>query len=258
MMKTIQSMALLLGALTLGACDKTAVQTIDGPLSSAKVKFFNFGINAPGVNFYANDNKVTAITSATGVESVNGVAYGSAGNGGFYSAVDPGAYTFTGRIAATVDKDVVVARIPGTIAADKSYSVYMSGFYDATAKTVEGFVVEDVYPATIDFTQAYVRFVNASPNAQPMQMFATNTTTLTEAPVGAAVAYKAAGAFTAVPSGVYNLNARVTGSATNLFARASVSFLAGRVYTITGRGDATVSTTGTATNRAFLDNTLNR
>jgi hypothetical protein len=30
------------------------------------------------------------------------------------------------------------------------------------------------------------------------------------------------------------------------------------VYTITLRGDMTVSSTGTATNRPFLDNTLNR
>ena len=163
-----------------------------------------------------------------------------------------------GRIAAATDKDLVISRITGTIAADKAYSVYMSGLYDATAKTVDGFVVEDVVPANFDYTQALVRFVNASHNSQPMTLFATNTVTSTESPVGAAVAYKAAGAFTALPAGVYNLGGRVAGSATNVFARASVSFVAGRVYTITARGDATVATTGTAVNRAFLDNTLNR
>ena len=42
--------------------------------------------------------------------------------------------------------------------------------------------------------------------------------------------------FTAVPAGVYNLGARPAGTATNVFARAAVSFVAGRVYTITGRG----------------------
>lgn len=258
MMKYTKTMALLLGALTLGACDKNAVQEIAAPTSGAKVKFFNFGINAPGVNFYANDAKVTAITSATGVESTNGVTYGNAGNGAFYSDLSAGSYTFTGKIAATTDKDLAVARIPGTLENGKAYSVYMSGFYDATAKSVEGFVITDDYPATFDYTQALVRFVNASPNSSPMTMYVTNTVTSTESAVGAAVAYKSAGAFTPVPSGVYNLNTRVAGSATNVFARTNVSFVAGRVYTITARGDATVSTTGTATNRAFLDNTLNR
>ncbi len=258
MMNTYKTMALLLGALTLGACDKNAVQDITEPATGSRVKFFNFGINAPAVNFYANDAKVTAITSATGVESTNGVAFGSVGNGGFYSAITPGSYTFTGKIAAATDKDLVVSRVTGTIAADKAYSVYLSGFYDATAKTVEGFVVEDAVPAAFDYTQALVRFVNASPNAAAVTLYATNTTTSTEVPVGAAVAYKAAGTFTALPAGVYNLNARVAGSNTNTFARTAVSFVAGRVYTITARGDATVATTGTATNRAFLDNTLNR
>jgi FAD/FMN-containing dehydrogenase len=48
------------------------------------------------------------------------------------------------------------------------------------------------------------------------------------------------------------------GVATPVFARTAVSFLAGRVYTITARGDATIATTGTAVNRAFLDNSVNR
>ncbi len=257
-MTSYKTMALLLGALTLGACDKNAVQDIAAPVTGAKVKFFNFGINAPGVNFYANDAKVTAISSTTGVESTSGVTYGNAGNGAFYSEVPAGAYTFTGKIAATTDKDLAVSRITGTVEAGKAYSVIMSGFYDATAKSVEGFVVPDDYSGTIDYTQAYVRFVNASPNSSPMTLYATNTTTNVEQAVGSAVSYKQAGAFVPVPFGIYNLNTRVAGSATNVFQRTAVSFISGRVYTITGRGDVTLSTTGTATNRPFLDNTLNR
>lgn len=264
MMKTIRSIAALraalLGAVLLTACDKNAVQIEDitSPVTASRVKFFNFGINAPSVNFYANDAKVTAISSTTGVESTNGVAYGSVGLGGFYSELPGGQYSFTGRIAATVDKDLVVATVPGTLENGKAYSVYLSGFYNTTAKSVEGFIIEDAYPAAFDYAKAYVRFVNASPNSQPMALVISNTVTLTDSPIGAAVPYKSGTAFVAVDGGVYNLSGRIGTSTTTTVPRTNVSFLAGRVYTITLRGDMTISATGTATNRPFLDNTLNR
>jgi hypothetical protein len=258
-MKPFRTFSALLGALVLASCsfEKNAVQDITGPIASARIKFFHFGVNAPGVNFYAGNAKVTAITSATGVESTTGVVYGGVGNGGFYSAVDPGQYVLTGKIAATVDKDLAVSPVTATIADGKAYSYFMSGIYNTSAKTVEGFVVEDAFPAAIDFTQAYVRFVNAISNSAPMTLFARNTTTTTEVPVGGLVAYKAGGAFTALPAGVYDLNTRESGATANKITRTAVSFVAGRVYTIGARGDITVVST-TATNRPFLDNTANR
>lgn len=256
-MTAFRSIAVLLSAALLASCDKNAVQDITGPLASARVKFFHFGVGAPGVNFYANDTKVTAISSATGTESTTGTNYGGVGAGGLYSAVEPGQYTFRGRIAAATDKDLAIATVTATIDDGKSYSVYLSGFYDATAKTVDGFLVEDPYPATIDWTQAYVRFVHAIANANPMTLYAKNTTSGTEVALGAAVAYKGAGAFTALPAGAYDLGARYAGVSTNAVSRTGVTFAAGRVYTIGARGDITV-TSSSATNRPFLDNTANR
>jgi len=256
-MNRYRAISLLVCAALLAGCDKNAVQDITGPLPSARVKFFHFGVNAPAVYFYANDAKITAITSASGVESTTGSVYGSTVAGGFYSAIAPGQYTLSGKIAATTDKDLAISKVTTTIADGKSYSFYMSGFYDATAKSVEGFVVEDPYPAAIDFSQAYVRFVNAISNSNPMTLYAKNTTTAVEVPVGAAIAYKGAGAFIAVPNGVYDLNTRLAGSATNAITRTAVSFSGGRVYTIGARGDMTVTST-TATNRPILDNTANR
>jgi microcystin-dependent protein len=172
-MKPFRTFSALLGALVLASCsfEKNAVQDITGPIASARIKFFHFGVNAPGVNFYAGNAKVTAITSATGVESTTGVVYGGVGSGGFYSAVDPGQYVLTGKIAATVDKDLAISPVTATITDGKAYSYYMSGFYSTATKTVEGFVVEDAFPAAIDFTQAYVRFVNAISNSNPMTLF---------------------------------------------------------------------------------------
>jgi hypothetical protein len=85
-----------------------------------------------------------------------------------------------------------------------------------------------------------------------MTLYAKNTTTLAEAAIGGSVAYKAAGAFVVVPAGVYDLGARYAGVTTNALSRALVSFVAGRVYTITARGDIATSST------LFLDNTTNR
>lgn len=248
----------LLGAVLLAACDKNAVQIgdITAPVTGARVKFFNFGINAPGVNFYAGDQKITAISSTTGVESTTGTTYGGVGLGGFYSELKAGTYVFNGRIAATVDKDLQVAKINGTVEAGKAYSVYMSGFYDATAKSVEGFMVPDVFPDTFDFTRTYVRFVNASPNSQPMLLsFAAAGV---EAPPFPPMPYKGYSVFAPGTGGVYDLILRTQGSTTVAVTRTGVSFLAGRYYTVTLRGDMTVSSTGTATNRPFLDVTLNR
>ena len=256
-MNNYRSLAALLCVAMFAGCAKNGVQDITGPIASSRIKFFNFGVNAPSVNFYANDTKMTAISSTSGAESVLGVAYGSVGSGGFYSAIAPGQYAFSGRISAAVDKDLSVSKVTGTIADGKSYSFYLSGAYDPTAKTVEGFLVEDPLTATIDFTVAYVRFVNAIPNAAPMTLYAKNTTTLAEVAVGSAVAYKSAGVFTALPNGVYDISTRFAGVETNAISRTAVSFSAGRVYTIGARGDITVTST-TAASRPILDNTANR
>jgi hypothetical protein len=257
-MKRLNYILGLLLITALYSCEKNAVQDITGDPPQARIKFFNFGLGAPGVNFYANDTKMTAISSTTAVESVTGVVYGGVGAGGLYSSIKPGSYVFSGRISALVDKDLPIANITATIAADKDYSFYLSGVYNTTSKTVDGFVIEDAFPAKLDTGVAYVRFVNAIHNSSPMILYAKNTnTTAAEIAVGAAVAYKAGGAFITVPNGVYNLSVRNSGSATNLFTRTSVSFSRGRVYTIGARGDITIVST-TAVNRPFLDNTLNR
>ena len=257
-MNRTRALAALLCVVALSACDENAVQEIAGPEAGARIKFFNFGVNAPGVNFYADGTKMTAISSTTGVESTTGVVYGSVGSGGFYGGIAPGTYTLTGKIAAALDKDLVIATLPGTLENGKAYSYYMSGFYNTTTKASDGFLLEDGFASTIDYSMAYVRFVNAMSNANPMQLIATSTTiaTLVDT-IGGVISYKGAGAFEAVSPGVYNLATRYAATATNAIVRTGVSFVAGRVYTVGARGDITVVST-TATNRPILDNTANR
>jgi hypothetical protein len=247
------SVALLL-TIALAGCsyEKNAVQDITRPPSGAFVRFANFSVGAPNVNFYANNDKLTAVSSVTGTESTLGTAAGACATStvGLYSTIAPGAYDLTGRISATVDKDLPISKVTTTIENGKYYTYYQSGIYNSTTKTSDAFVVQDPIPAAFDYTTAYVRFVNASSTASPMTLYAKDQTTTTETAVGAEVAYKAAGAFTMLPTGVYDLNTRVTGSATNVVTRLGVTFAVGRVYTVTLR-NATATT-------YTLDNTVNR
>ena len=254
------AIAALALAAGLAACDKNAVQQLPlAPVPSARIMFFNYGVNDPQVNFYANETKMTAVSSATGTEATTGVAYGAVGNGGLYSALEPGAYSLTGRIAATIDKDLPIDTFRTTIADGKFYSFYLTGFYNTTAKKADAFIVEDPIPAPVDYTLATVRLVHASPNANPLTLYARlsgDTVTAHWVAVGTAVAYKGAGAFATITPGVYDLGGRFTGATTNKFNVTSVSLSGGHVYSIGARGDTTV-TSSTDAKRPLLSSTTN-
>ena len=257
----------MLCAALLSACGDNAVQKITAALPGSAIRFYNFGVCGttqttttscmPSVNFYANDTKMTAVSSTSGAEATAGTAYGALGNNALYSGIEPGQYTISGRMsAAGADKDAPVSNTPVTLEDGKHYSYYLSGFYNTTAKTVDSFIVEDDLPA-IDLSTTYVRFVNAIANANPMTLYAKNTTTATETAIGAEMAYEGAGAFVSIPGGTYDLSTRYAGSSTNAISRTAVSFVPGKVYTISARGDITITST-TAINRPFLDNNTNQ
>ncbi len=256
-MMKFKSIAVLMGVVALASCEKNAVQDITGATPDAKIRFFNFALNAPSVNFFANGTKVTAVLSTAGTPVSTGVGYGGVASAGLYTGVSTGTTQFSAQISDTSIKNVTVATVSQNIEAGKAYSFYMSGLYNATTRTSDGFIVEDNYPVNYDYTQALVRFVNAIYNSVPMVMYAKNTVTGVETPIGGAIAYKSAGAFVGLPNGVYDLSTRASGSSTNIIVRTAVGFAQGTVYTITARGDITV-TSATATNRPFLDNTTNR
>lgn len=273
-MKRHSFIAALLCAAAVSACgDEALTSIIEPPASNSRIRFFHFGVLAPGVNFYANDTKMSAIATTvcssttpipeacttTGSESTTGLAYSAVSAGGAYSVIAPGQYTLTGRIAAATDKDLPIATVATTIEDGKSYSYYMSGIYNTTTKTSDAFVVEDPLALPPDFGTASVRLVHAISNANPLTLYARDTVTQTEVAVGGEVAYKGAGTFTAIPAGVYNLSARYAGVATNALTRPAITFLGGRVYTISARGDITVppTTTCVAANRTCLDFTAN-
>jgi hypothetical protein len=271
-MTRIRIIPALLGAAVLAACSKDGVTDITGPTAGSFIKFYNFGVNAPSVNFFANDAKVTAISStscsppttppnpactAAGIESTNGTAYGALGNGGLYSSIAPGQYTLAGKISAATDNGLAVATLSSTLADGKYYSFYTSGFYDAGTKKMDSFIIEDAFPADIDFTSSYVRFVNASSNSNPMTLYAKNTVTGDSVAIGSSIAYKSGSAFVKVPGAVYDVTVRYAGSNTSVAVGTGVSFSNGRVYTVSVRGDATVTST-TSANRLLFTANANR
>ena len=263
------SLALLVCIAAVAACDKNGRLEITEPASGAAVKFFNFGVNVPGVIFYANSQKITAIASGlcqppndtttvcrtTGNDSSVGTAYGAAGAGGLYSQVIPGQYTLSGNFALSSANHFAISALSTTLETGKFYSYFISGIYDAGTKKADAFIVEDPIPTISDFSMAYVRFVNAVSNSAPMTLYAKSSVTSTETAIGSTVAYKAAGAFVAVPGAVYDLSTRAAGSSTNIVTRTAVSFVAGHVYTVTARGDMLSTVTAT---KPALDNTANR
>ena len=280
-MHRIRILAGLAAAVAIAACGDDGRQELAlAPETSARVKFFNFGVNTPGVNFYANDAKVTGVSSTSctplptppadslcqsvGVETATGVGQGGAAAGGFYVGMPAGQYTLTGRIAATTDRNLAIASVPLAVADGKAYSFYISGIYTTTAKQPDAFAIDDNFPTDPSPDSTYIRFVHAIPNAGPLTLSITNPTTgAAVGNIATAVAYKSGSRFLAFPlprtfSTTLNVVVRNAGGTTNLFERTAISILPRRVYTLTARGDITVSATGTSANRPQIDVTANR
>ena len=251
-------LAILACAATLVACSKDAVQIISAPATGASVKFYNFSMGSPGVNFFANDAQITALRSDSGATTKGGTNYGAVAAGGLYSAVPVGQVSLTGRIGAVAGA-VTIATVPAPLADGKFYSLYLSGPYNTTTNSTDAFIIEDAMPA-FDYTNANVRFVNAIANApNPMVLWAKSTTVKDSVPIGgtAGIGYKGATAFVPIRGDAYDLTVRYPGSNTAVVTLAAQTFSVGRVYTISSRGDITITST-TAANRPVLNNTANR
>lgn len=246
--------ALVLGTAALAACGDSAQTVITAPAPTSSVMFFNEAIGSPGVNFYADTAKLTAISTSAGTPSPVGTTYGQVAAGGYYTGVSAGQHTLAARLSDTTAANaaVQVSSVPTTIAAGQQYSYYQSGVYNTTSKTADAFVVQDPIPATWDYTVSNIRFVNASYNSSPGTLTVTDSTGKATT-AGSAVAYKSAGAYVAVPPGAYSVS--VTGLRGTAVTRGNVGLTAGRYYTITARGDVTVSS---GTNAPTLDFQANR
>ena len=254
---------LLLCLLTL-SCKKNGVHELSTTPAGtgARIKFFNFAIAAPAVNFYANEQKIAAVVSSNGTESAAGVAYGSVFPAINYSLLPAGSYTFKSMIPEKA------AALPGTVLTQReqrleeghAYSFYTCGPYQTGGNTTDSFILEDVLPAVAD-SLVQVRFVNTIANAATaLDLFLQPAAGGQTFQVASGIAYKSGSAFISLPAGNYAVFSRYPGSADNLISRsgsAGVSLVSGQAYTIGARGDMTVSGAA-AVSRPYMDLTSNR
>lgn len=248
------------GLSLLAACEKNAVQSITNPIDGgAFVRFHNLSVASPSVNFFANTQKVTAVSSTacspppttpnplcttTGVEQATGTtgtAYGSSALGGNYAMLAPGAYALTGHSSVPADNGAVVSSVNTTVEAGKFYSYFMSGVYSTTSKTTDAFLVEDKLPTTFDYTKSYLRVVNASVNAPPISA-STKLQAGTDAVVVATnVPYKGASDIVTIAPGLTDITITLAGSPPVTVT--GFGFVGGHVYTMALRGDVTSTVT---------------
>ena len=194
----------------------------------------------------------------TGAESTTGTAYGARATAGCTSSIAPGQYTLAGKIAAATDKDLAVANVTSTLADGKYYSFYIERLYDATAKKVDAFVVEDPIPDDDRLHAGVCALRQRDLELAADDAVREEHATRRDVAIGASCAYKAAGTFTAVPGGVYDLSLhgmRGSNTVVTLARRFRSSPGASTRSHCAGRHDRHVYHRG---NKPALDNTANR
>ena len=125
MKKTFNKILILCAvALVVTACDENAIPELTEPVAddSTFVKFFLNSDDAPVVNFYFDDKKVSAVSSSTDDE-VKGNAYGTVFPSNAYALISAGSF----NINAKDLEGNIVATKSFTFENDKHYSAYLLG-----------------------------------------------------------------------------------------------------------------------------------
>jgi hypothetical protein len=259
---------LVLGLMIMiAACKKNAVVDITTPYSGGQFKYYNFAINAPTVNFYANSSKTAATASASGLEAAAGTLYGGVtptrgyalapvGTGVVFKAITSS--TMPVVVATGQGPSIEIASVTQDVVEGKNYSFYTSGIYDYATKKSDAFIIEDNLPAP-DTSISYIRLVNPGHNTSTLSLELTQTinvvggtpiVTVTTPITG--IAYKTASAYIPVKQGSYTLRL-IDAASGKVVSRTATSFFKERLYTFTLRGNLI-----TGSPAPFLDFTENR
>ncbi|WP_316770723.1 DUF4397 domain-containing protein [Pedobacter frigiditerrae] len=203
------------------------------------LKFLNLTPGSPVANFYLDGVKFSSALSSSGVENA-GYGYNGLYPDLGYAVTTPGSHKVTANIipSATVDKNLEVLNTTITPAAGKYYTIFTTGQYSATNKSIGPLLVlEDIKPA-LDTSKIFVRFVNlynGSPNLDIVRIS-------TGVKLANNVAYGTGSSFTEIPNpgnGVAPINVFRVDNASNgtvLIPSFSITATKGRAYTLYFRG----------------------
>lgn len=230
-----KSFAIVATGLMLGACDKNAIEDFNDPVSGgAYVKFVHAAPDAPAVNFYLDNTKVSAIAANSageeqGMTFAKNVVFPS--NYG-YANVEAGTRMLQAITPATLG-NTVTAKNSVTLADGKYYSSFLIG----TAGAYETYTVEDMLPE-VSNGKAHVRFVNLLQSATngyaaSAVRTATSETPETRTAIGQTISVKGNTAYVAIePTGSYIIEFKENNAAGTITKSSSFTPIGGRAYTV--------------------------
>ncbi|RIJ42340.1 DUF4397 domain-containing protein [Pontibacter oryzae] len=235
-----KSIAIVAAGLMLGSCEKNAIEDFNDPVNSgAYIKFLHAAPDAPAVNYYLDNTKVSTIAANSAGEE-QGMAYAKSplfpSNYG-YANVEAGTRTLQ-AITPAPQGNAVTATNSVTLANGNFYSAFLIG----SAGAYESLLVEDKLPAAT-YGKSYIRFVNlvqAAPNSYSATAVktATSESPETRTAVGEALNFKGNTAYVAVePTGSYVVELKENGLAGTVIKSSSFSPVGGRVYTLVMHGN---------------------
>ena len=238
---------LAITALIGWACERNVLSIPSTPApTGARIKLVHAAPDAPGVNLYVNNEKVSAglptgaISTSAGTGTPAPIAFGTTFPGltANYAVVTAGqvSVSLTAPATTTATSATTVYAQPLTLEDTKYYSLLLTG----TGAQPEVQLVNDDFTSAIDPNKFYVRFINLIPGAPAYDLLLSDGTKL-----ATSVAYKSITPFVGVDiKNNASFLFRVAGSSTNVATAATFTgSTAGRVFTVFAQG--VVGKTGT-------------
>lgn len=201
-----KSALLIVAIIAISSCKKQETDTN----SYSAITFFNASPSFATYDIYVNDAKA----NSTAIPFGGAIAYAQLVSGTYNIK-----YTISGRPESLLTKSISL-----------SPSVYYSYFLINQSANLDALLVTDDFSAT-STTNAYVRFINLSPDSPAQDLVVNGGATITTNK-----AYKATSAFSPLAAGKYSFDIKETSGATVKAALTDVTLTAGTYYTIISRG----------------------
>ncbi len=238
-----------LGSLLVSCGDEHDPLRNITPAQGARIKFIHASPDAPEVDIYVNDVKVSGVLTippaTPGVLTYPGLFPGSE-----YVTVAPGTASVKAVLPQT-GATALAAELP------LQDGQYYSVFAVDSAKKLSVLVLEDYVDGSLADSKSYLRFVHLIPNGAETDLAFSAGTTFTASgaqTLFTTIGFKGVANYTAIEPGTYSFQLRNAGTITGLTTLASQTFEANRTYTLYARGFVG----GTATKAPALTRYINK